>query len=278
MSFPLEISPDVEFLRDVKYGVAGGHPLLADLAKPRDAGNSPLPAIVYFHGGAWQSGSKSDGIPAICFLAQHGFVAVSVGYRLSGEARFPAQIEDCKCAVRFLRTHAKEYGIDPDRIGAMGVSSGAHLAILLGLTGDGPQFANRGGWEEASSRVSAVCDLFAPTDFLRMPAKHLPDAMSATARFLGGGIDEVMDRYIAASPVNYVHPSAPPFLIVHGELDPLVPILQSELLRHALENAGADVTFHVVTGAGHGSREVITPAVRDLIVSFFDKHLRRQRT
>ena len=271
--YPIEISPDVELLRDVQYGTAQGLELRMDVARPRARGEGErLPAIVYFHGGAWQSGSKEDGVPAICYYAQHGFVAASVDYRLSGVARFPAQIEDCKCAVRFLRANAAEYGIDPERIGAMGASSGGHLAALLGLTG-AEQFADKGGWEGVSSDVSAVCDLFGPSDFPRMPRKSLPDAISATAQFLGGSIDEVPEVYVKASPLTHVHAGAPPFLIIHGELDPVVPLSQSELLRDALRKAGVEVEFHAVKGAGHGSREVVDPEVRGWILLFFEGRL-----
>jgi acetyl esterase/lipase len=175
--------------------------------------------------------------------------------------------------VRFLRAKAGEYGIDPLRIGAMGVSSGGHLAAMLALTGEG-KFEGNGGWENFSSSVCAVCDLFGVSDFLQMPKKHFPEALSATARFLGGTIDQLPGRYTEASPVNYAHAGAPPFLIIHGDADTLVPLRQSELLRDALQKAGADATFHVVKGAEHGSRNVITPGVRAMILAFFKDKLR----
>jgi len=272
--YPIEISPDVELVRDVQYGLADGAELRMDVARLRERKEGDrLPAIVYFHGGAWQSGSKEDGVPAICYYAQYGFVAASVDYRLSGVARFPAQIEDCRCAVRFLRANAAEYGIDPERIGAMGASSGGHLAALLGLTGDEGQFADKGGWEGVSSGVSAVCDLFGPSDFPRMPRKSLPDAISATAQFLGGSIDDVPEVYVKASLLSHVHAGAPPFLIIHGAQDPVVPLSQSELLRDALLRAGAEVEFHAIERAGHGSREVVNPEVRGWILRFFEGRL-----
>lgn len=276
MHYPLEPSPDVELVRDVEYGSAAGRALLLDLARPKQhAPEGLLPAFVYMHGGAWESGGKEDGAPAICYYAQHGFAAASVGYRLSGEAQFPAQVEDCKCAVRFLRANAATYGIDPLRIGAMGASSGGHLAAMLGLTGEG-KFEGDGGWGHFSSSVCAVCDLFGVSDFLQMPRRHDPGALSATARFLGGTIDEIRDHYAEASPVTYVHAGAPPFLLIHGDADELVPLRQSELLRDALKRAGADVTFHVVKGAGHGSRNVINPEVRAMILAFLNEKLARR--
>ncbi len=232
-----------------------------------------LPAFVYMHGGAWETGSKADGIPAITYYAQHGFIAASIGYRLSGEAQYPAQIEDCKCAVRFLRAKVAEYGIDPRRIGAMGVSSGGHVAALLGLTGSAGPFAAKGGWENVSSEVAAVCDLFGISDFMRMPKKHIPEAMSATARFLGGTIDEIPARYIEASPVNYIRPGAPPFLLIHGDADPLVPVGQSEILHDALQRAGVESVLHIEKGAAHGSQNVVTPEVRGMILAFFKDKL-----
>ena len=155
----------------------------------------------------------------------------------------------------------------------MGASSGGHLAVLLGLTGEGREFGDNGGWEGFSSSVAAVCDLFGVSDFFEMPRKHLPDAMSATSQFLGGSIDQVPERYIAASPMRYVHSAAPPFLIVHGDRDELVPLRQSELLQAALKAAGVDTTLYVVKGAAHGSAEVVTPEVRAVILAFFKKHL-----
>ena len=273
--YPLEISPEVELTCDVPFGAVAGRPLLLDLALPkkRDA-TRLLPAFIYMHGGAWETGSKKDGVPAICYYAAHGFAAASVGYRLSSEAQFPAAVEDCKCAVRFLRAHAEKYDIDPRRIGAMGASSGGHLAAMLALT-PGEMFAGEGGWVDFSSGVCAVCDLFGVSDFLQMPAKHFPGALSATARFLGGDVVQARDRYREASPVNYVHAGAPPFLLIHGAADELVPPRQSELLRDALEKAGVEAALHIVKGAPHGSRNVITSAVREIILAFLIEKIAR---
>jgi acetyl esterase/lipase len=271
--YPLEVPNNVELIRDVPFGSVEESPLLLDLALPKERESKAAPAYVYMHGGAWMSGNKEDGVPAICYYAARGIAGASVGYRLSQEARFPAQIEDCLCAVRFLRAHAGEYCLDPDRIGAMGASSGGQLAILLGLVGGSNRFAAQGGWEDFSSQVSAVCDLFGVSDFLKMPRKQPPETLGATARFLGGTIEEMQERYVEASPVNYVHAGAPPFLIIHGDADPVVPLQQSELLHEALQRAGADSVLHIVKGAGHGSANVITPEVRDAILAFFKRTL-----
>jgi acetyl esterase/lipase len=272
--YPTEIPPEVELLRDVQFGGADGRTLLLDIALPREGAKAGRPALVYFHGGAWRSGSKADGVPAICFYAQHGFVAASAGYRLSAQAQFPAQIEDCKCAVRFLRAKAAGFGIDSERIGVMGSSAGGHLAALLALTAGRGVYAARGGWENFPDHVAAVCDLFGLSDFLRMPPKQFPDEVSSTARLFGGTLDELRDKYIEASPVNHAHADAPPFLLVHGDADELIPLEQSVILCEALKKAGADVTLHVVKGAGHGSLNVVNEEVRARILAFFDQHLK----
>jgi acetyl esterase/lipase len=272
--YPTEIPHDVELRRDVQFGEADGRTLLMDIALPRDGAKSGRPALVYFHGGAWRSGSKANGVPAICFYARHGFVAASAGYRLSGTAQFPAQIEDCKCAVRFLRANAAEFGIDPARIGAMGSSAGGHLAALLALTAGRDVYAARGGWENFPDHVAAVCDLYGVSDFLRMPPKQFPDELSSTARLFGGTLEELRDKYAEASPVNHAHADAPPFLLVHGDADDLVPPEQSAILFEALKIAGADATLHLVKGAGHGSLNVVNAEVRALILAFFERHLK----
>lgn len=272
--YPTEIPPDVELLRDMRYGDAGGRALLLDIALPREGAGMQRPALVYFHGGAWRSGSRANGVPAICYYARHGFVAASVGYRLSGEAQFPAQIEDCKCAVRFLRAKAAEFVIDTARIGAMGSSAGGHLAALLALTAGRDVFEKRGGWKNFPDHVAAVCDLFGLSDFLRMPPKQFSDELSSTTRLFGGTLEELRDKYIAASPVNHAHADAPPFLLIHGDADDLVPLEQSEFLFDALKNAGADATLHIVKGAGHGSSNVVNPGVRAQILAFFEQHLK----
>jgi len=159
------VPASVKFLSDVEYGRDGTAPLLMDLALPKADGLDRLPAVIFIHGGGWANGTKEVDRAAdkLFLLVEGGFVAASINYRLSGEAPFPAAIEDCKCAVRFLRTHAEEYRIDPERIGVWGTSAGGHLAMLLGASDPG-LWSGDGGWQDQSSRVQAVCSWFGPSD------------------------------------------------------------------------------------------------------------------
>lgn len=160
------IPDNVELIRDVEYGKGGDVSLTLDIVRPKPIKDKPMPAIIFVHGGGWQKGSKESGIHKIIPLAQNGYFCVTINYRLTDKASFPAQIEDCKCAVRWARAHAKEYNIDPNHIGAWGSSAGGHLVALLGTSGGVKELEGSGGWEKFSSRVQAVADYFGPTDFL----------------------------------------------------------------------------------------------------------------
>jgi len=271
-----EVPPGTTVHRDLPY-VNDGHPRqVLDLYLP--SGGARLPLIVWIHGGAFRAGSKEDGVPVDYLDA--GYAIASINYRLSQHARFPAQIEDCKAAVRWLRAHAAQYGLDAARFGAWGPSAGGHLVAMLGTTGNVTRF-DVGEYPEVSSRVQAVVDYFGPTDFLQMDAHRVPGGMvhdaadSPESELVGGPIQENADRVAAANPITYVGPDAPPFLIVHGDRDPLVPHHQSELLVAALERAGTPVTFYTVTGAGHGG--FTDPAVPELTRTFLAEHLKPQR-
>ncbi len=272
---------DLEEIRDVVFGTGGGRPLKLNILRPRTAPRTPMPVVVWVHGGAWRAGSK-EGRRTLA-LAKRGYFTVSIEYRLSQEARFPAQIEDCKCAIRWLRAHAKDYNIDPNRIGAWGASAGGHLVALLGTAGDVKELEGQGGWQDQSSRVQAVCDFFGPTDFTRMNegGSHMDhDAPnSPESQLVGGPIQKSKEACRKANPITYVTPDDPPFLIVHGEADRTVPINQSEFLYEALKKAGVDVTFVRVKRGGHGFRGETDPSperIEQLVIEFFDKHLRRK--
>lgn len=259
--------------RDLVY-VPGGHERQKlDLYLPKDGTNLPL--IINIHGGAFRMGSKEQGVP-LEYLAQ-GFAVASINYRLSQHAIFPAQIEDCKAAVRWLRAHAGEYRLDPKRFASWGSSAGGHLAAMLGTTGDTKEF-DKGGNLDQSSRVQAVVDYFGPTDFLQMDAHRLPNgqlhdpADSPESQLVGGPIQENKNKTERANPITYVTSNAPPFLICHGDLDPLVPHHQSQLLEAALKKAGVFVTFYTVKGAGHGRFN--DPKVSLLTREFLAKELK----
>jgi len=258
--------------RDLPY-VSGGHARQKlDLYLPPEGRNLPL--IVWVHGGAFKIGDKRDPLP-LEYLAQ-GYALASINYWLSQHALFPAQIEDCKAAVRWLRAHAQEFGLDPQRFAAWGPSAGGHLAAMLGVTGDVDEFET-GENLDVSSRVQAVVDYYGPTDFLQMDAHRTPDGMlhdpadSPESLLIGGSIQENPDKVARANPVTYVSADAPPFLIVHGDADPLVPHHQSVLLDAALRAAGVPVTFYTVAGGGHG--HFSDPAAPRLTQEFLARHL-----
>jgi len=270
------IPEGVKVLRDLEYGRVGDRSLILDLYLP-EMGDRPLPLIIWVHGGGWAAGSKEQ-VGAVRQL-QRGYAVASVGYRLSGEAVFPAQIEDCKAAVRWLRAHATKYGLDPDHFGAWGSSAGGHLVTLLGMSGGAKEF-DTGGHLDQSSRVQAVCDFYGPTDFLQMDAHAPPGAtlkhnapQSPEARLIGGPIQENRPKSGRANPISYLSDGAPPFLIVHGDQDATVPHHQSELLYEALQAAGRQVRFHTVEGGGHGVG-IGGPEVDRAVDQFFDRHLK----
>ncbi len=244
--------------KDLAY-VPGGHERQRlDLYLP--ATGSRWPLVVAIHGGAFRMGSK-EGEPAGAFVAR-GFAVAAINYRLSQHAVFPAQIEDCKAAVRWLRANAGQYGYDPARIASYGASAGGHLAAMLGSAGDIAAFdvgANAG----VSSRVQAVVDFFGPTDFLQMDAhRPSPQAMihdtpdSPESELVGGPIRDNPDKVARANPITYVTADDPPFLIVHGDADLLVPHDQSVRLDGALRKAGVRVQFVTIPGGPHGGETV----------------------
>lgn len=267
--------------RNLEYARVDDKPLLLDLYVPRDVKHPPL--LVWIHGGGWRSGDKGRGGILVPLGLQNGYACASINYRLSGEATFPAQIHDCKAAIRWLRAHAKEYGYDATRIGVGGSSAGGHLVALLGTSGgDKALEGTVGKHADQSSRVQAVVDMWGPTDFLQMDAHALPtarfkhnDPRSPESLLLGGPVLENKDKVAQANPITYIDKQDPPFLIIHGSQDPLVPVHQSHLLEAALKQAKVPVQLNVVEGAGHGGREFNTPATNGQIVKFLDQHVKQ---
>ena len=259
--------------RDLAYVPNGHERQKLDLILPKDGTNLPL--IINIHGGAFKMGGKEQGVPTE-YLAE-GYAVASINYRLSQQAKFPAQIEDCKAAVRWLRAHAAEYRLDPKHFAAWGASAGGHLAAMLGTTGDTKEF-DIGANLDQSSRVQAVVDYFGPTDFLQMDAHRLPNGMvhdtanSPESELIGGAIQDNRAKTAKANPITYVTAGDPPFLICHGDQDPLVPHHQSELLEAALKKSGVPVAFYTVAGAGHGGFN--DPRVPEMTREFLAKHLR----
>ncbi|MGA7732268.1 MAG: alpha/beta hydrolase [Chloroflexia bacterium] len=266
--------------RDVTYCTAGGVALKMDVYPPTVKGNGPVPVVMYVHGGGWVSGDKREIGLGAADLNALGFLVVSVNYRLAPEHKWPAQIEDVKCAVRYLRANAATYNLDPDRIGVWGSSAGGHLAALLGLTDSTVGFDGKGGQGDQSSKVQAVVDMFGPTDLLAYDVSGRATGLgSAVFGYEEGGPIDVLEK---ASPVNYVTGSAPPFLIIHGDKDIVVPVEQSKKLHDRLTAAGAQSTFVIVKNAGHafvpatGKLQDLDPSIdtiKTLIPQFFDREL-----
>jgi acetyl esterase/lipase len=265
----------VKVLRNLPY-VEGGHErnrldlYLPDKTDKPDKAEGRRPLIVWIHGGAWLAGSK-DRCPAV-FLVPKGYAVASVNYRLSQHALFPAQIEDCKAAIRWLRANAGKYHLDPDHVGVWGASAGGHLVAMLGTAGGVKELEGKGGNLDQSSRVQCVVDWFGPSDLPTMGGGHNnPD--SPEARLIGGTVRQNPEKARKASPLTYVSKDSAPFLIMHGDRDNLVPLGQSESLAAALKKAGVEAKLVVVKGNGHGGPGFNSPANRKLIEEFFAAHL-----
>lgn len=272
--------PGVTVERNLVFASVGGKKLKLTLYRPND-GSRNVPVVVLIYGGAWMARNLWMETPKAKWLAHHGYAASVIDYRLSSEALFPAQIYDCKAAVRWLRAHAAKYGLDTAHIGAWGESSGGHLASMLGVAGSVAALEGDEGNPKESSRVQAIVDFFGPTDFLQMQAHALPGSRlnhdsptSPESRLIGGAIQKNPEKAEQANPIKYVTHEAPPFLIVHGDQDPLVPWNQSELLFAALKKAHANVTFYRIAGAGHGGPAFDSDMMRAAVLAFLDKHLK----
>lgn len=261
--------------RDVAYGTDPAMTL--DLYRP--AASGPRPVAVYVHGGGWKDGDKSrlGTAFAIPELIQRGYLVVTVNYRLAPAARFPAQIEDVKCAIRFLRAHATEYALNPERIGAWGGSAGGHLVALLGTSDASAGLEGSCGWADQSSRVQAVVDMFGPVDL----TPTFPDTYQRNGADVFGATSLQDPVLVRASPITYVSKDDPPFLLIHGTEDNLVPIQQSEAFAEKLKAAGVPVSLLPVQHAGHSLMPASgdpTPGraeVATAIADFFDKYLLR---
>ncbi len=268
-----QLPAGVKVLRDVPYVTNGHDKQKLDLYLPA-VPKGPL--FVSIHGGAWRAGSKSqaDGLP---MLAQ-GYVVASVEYRFSQDAIFPAQIEDCKAAIRWLRAHAKEYGYDPKRIGAWGGSAGGHLVAMLATTGNTKEF-DVGENLDQSSAIQCGVDLFGPSDFPGWKAPSTEPMVqrsgndSALTQLLGGPMEQKMELARKASPVTWVTKDAAPLFIMHGTKDPLVGLDQSQTLADKLKAAGCEVTLDIVQDGGHGGPDFFTGDRVPRLLEFLTRHL-----
>jgi len=278
---PAQVPSGAILEKDIAYIPGGSKAQVLDLYLPETAGKPAVPLLMFVHGGGWRGGSK-DGCPAK-FLAQHGYAVASIDYRLAREAVFPAQIEDCRAALRFLRSRAAKYNIDPGRFGVWGGSAGGHLAALLGTSAavdfsKGPEGMKAPGKLDETARVQCVIDMYGPTELSQVAGRNPDrnDVWKAAAALLGPCADdkELMSRAKWASPVTYVNRDNPPFLIQHGDADVIVPLEQSRILLAALQKAGVEATLTVLPGAGHAGAPLFTEENHKTILEFLDKHLK----
>jgi acetyl esterase/lipase len=264
-----QLPDNVTVETDVEYAKAGDVSLKLDVYKPKAESAKARPCVVWIHGGGWQGGNKSSGdrlLPR--FVTTGNYVGVSVGYRLTDVAPFPAQIHDCKAAIRYIHANAAKLGIDPNKIGLWGSSAGGHLVSLLGTSSDVKELEGELGNTGISSRVACVVDYCGPSDF---PSFELTSgARVPVTKLLGGTPTDKLEIARQASPITYVTKDDPPFLIVHGTADNTVPFDQAVRFHDAQKKAGIDTTFVRIEGGGHGiGGEEITSRV----TAFFAKHL-----
>jgi acetyl esterase/lipase len=284
--FEITVPATVQHIPDLEYRPQPGKPAMQlDLACPRE-GAGPFPAVLIFHGGAWASGHRKEQLPFAFRLAERGYVAATVSYHFAYEAPFPAALHDAKAAVRWLRAHAAQYRVDPDRIAAFGISSGGNLAALLGTTAGARELEGAGGHAEQSSRVVAVVCYAPVTDLARQFAHTDSPKLSGLERTIGreilktllGGTPEAAPaRYRLASPLLHVSKTSAPALLVHGTADTRVPLEQSELFAEALKAARVEARVHLLDRAPHCLGDAERAQADDAALRFLDERLQPRR-
>lgn len=259
--------------RDIEYAKAGDISLKLDLYINQSDERPPV--VIYIHGGGWRAGNKSG--CSVAWLADHGYAVASIAYRLTDKAIFPAQIHDCKAAVRWVRANADKYGYSADKVAVAGSSAGGMLAALLGTSGDVEALEGElGEHTDQSSRVDAVIDFYGATDFV-LRSKTQPhranEPGSVVALLLGGGADKRIAAAKLASAAYHVTPDDPPFLVFHGDEDNTVLLDQSERIRDVYTEAGLPIDLRILKGAGHGGKAFSSAENRAVVLEFLRKHL-----
>jgi acetyl esterase/lipase len=253
-----------------------GTKLMADILLPK-AGKGPYPAVICLHGGGWIKGSRKSNLPIMIKLAQAGYVAVSVQYRLAQEAPFPAAVHDVKCAVRWLRTNAEVFHVDSERIGALGYSSGAHLACLLGLTTRPDDLEGDGGFHGSSSRVQVVVSYYGISDLTEWHKEGGFLARFCLNKFMTDSPDKLGNLYATGSPITYARQDLAAILLIHGTGDTLVPCQQSERMAKRLKEVRAEVQLLLIKDAPHAFDGEAEKEADAAAIKYLDENLRSKR-
>jgi len=265
------IPENVSFERGIEYAKPGGESLQLDLAEPK-TGSGPYPAILCIHGGGFRAGTR-EGYDKLCVtLAGRGYVAATITYRLAPAHPFPAAVQDCKAAVRWLRANAGKYHIDPKRIGVTGGSAGGHLAQFLGVTAGVKEFEGEGNLDQ-SSAVNCVVNFYGPSDFTKSYGKSV-DAAEVLPLFLGGNLEQKLREHIVASPLYWVTPDSAPTLCVHGTNDDHVAYEQATWIVDRLKASAVEAELLTIQGAGHGFKGADAEKAEKALIEFFDAHLK----
>ena len=271
----LAVPDDVTFETGVEYANPDDQHLQLNIARPK-TGDGPFPVIVCIHGGGFRAGNRAGYDALIVKLAQQGYVAVTVSYRLAPKYPFPAAVHDTKAAVRWVRANAAKYKIDPERIGATGGSAGGHLAQFLGVTADVKEFEGDGGNAKQSSAVACVVNVYGPSDFTKSYGKSV-DAAEVLPLFLGGDLEKARKQHLKASPLYWVTPNAAPTLCIHGTDDKYVAHEQAVWLIDKLKASGVEAELLTLEGAGHGFKGKDAEASDKALIAFFDKRLKAKK-
>ena len=267
-------TPQVELYDGLEFAQVDGQSLLLDLYLPTPVNNPPL--VLGSHGGGWKSGSRKG--VKMPWLPSEGYAVASISYRLTDKAIFPAQIHDCKGALRWLRANAEKYGYNADKVVVSGSSAGGHLAALMGTSAEVDSLeGTTGGNLEQSSRGQAVIDFYGATDFVlrsKTQPKRANEESSVVYRLLGGGADKKTELAQLASAAWHVTPDDPPFLVVHGDKDNTVLLAQSERIVEVYEEAHLPIELIIIEGGGHGGKGFFEGSTKDKTLQFLKMHLR----
>jgi len=261
-------------IKDLEFAVVDGHSLKLDLYLPENVKSAPL--LVWIHGGGWRAGSKNNS--SISWMAEKGFAVASISYRLTDKAIFPAQIHDCKAALRWLRANKSKYGYSSEKVAVAGSSAGGMLAALMGTSGDVKALeGNVGGNNDQSSRVDAVIDFYGASDFIlrsKTQAHRANKEGSVVYRLLGGGADKKVELAKLASAAYHVSSDDPPMLVFHGDKDNTVLLDQSLKIQEVYKKAQLSLDLHILKGAGHGGKQFYSEDNKKKMLEFLNKHLR----